>query len=408
MGYDAIVIGAGLAGLRTALLLGEGGARVLLVDRRRAVTEGVRTTGIFVRRTFEDFDFPAGALGPAVRRVLLYSPKGRALELESTRPEFRVGRMRLLYQELLDACARVGVLWCPGTLFESLEVRPGGARVRLRSGTRAWSETARLVVGADGAKSRVGAALGLSRNRKWIVGAERVYPSAGGGAPAFHCLLDPRLAPGYLGWVVDDGEEVHVGVGGYGRRFDPAPALAALEAGFARRWVAAGRRPLERRGGLIPVNGVLRRIACEHGLLVGDAAGAVSPLTAGGLDACVRLSGHAAAVALTSLERDDPSLLRAYDGRAYRSRFVSRLALRRVMDVLSTPWLLEAGHAALDTALLRPLAEHVFFGRGSFPDAGSVRGSLGDPAGPLGSGALLSAAHAGSVAETPGTQGLLG
>ncbi len=42
------------------------------------------------------------------------------------------------------------------------------------------------------------------------------------------------------------------------------------------------RRPgtVERRGGPIPVGGVLRRIGCADGLLVGDAAGAVSPLTA--------------------------------------------------------------------------------------------------------------------------------
>ena len=31
-------------------------------------------TGIFVRRTLEDFDIPEDCLGPAVRHVALYSP----------------------------------------------------------------------------------------------------------------------------------------------------------------------------------------------------------------------------------------------------------------------------------------------------------------------------------------------
>ncbi|MBK8147340.1 MAG: hypothetical protein IPK58_03780 [Acidobacteria bacterium] len=37
------------------------------------------------------------------------------------------------------------------------------------------------------------------------------------------------------------------------------------------------REHVESRGGRIPVGGVLRRIANEHGLLIGDAAGAYRP-----------------------------------------------------------------------------------------------------------------------------------
>lgn len=50
--------------------------------------------------------------------------------------------------------------------------------------------------------------------------------------------------------------------------------------------LAGVERPgtVERRAGPIPVGSLLRRISCADGLLVGDAAGAVSPLTAGGLD----------------------------------------------------------------------------------------------------------------------------
>ena len=50
---DITVVGAGLAGLQLARLLARGGASVLLVDARRSVTQSVRTTGIFVRRTIE-------------------------------------------------------------------------------------------------------------------------------------------------------------------------------------------------------------------------------------------------------------------------------------------------------------------------------------------------------------------
>ena len=107
-----------------------------------------------------------------------------------------------------------------------------------------------------------------------------------------------------------------MGVAGYPNRFNPATALETFR---ERVRDLAGGRVIERRGGLIPVNGVLKRIANERGLLVGDAAGAVSPLTAGGLDGAMRLSSLAAGVAAAYLEKNDVSILREYDGARFRT-----------------------------------------------------------------------------------------
>ena len=59
MNYDVTIIGAGLAGLQCARLLAATGLRVLLVDRKKSLDTSIHTTGIFVRRTLEDFDLPA-------------------------------------------------------------------------------------------------------------------------------------------------------------------------------------------------------------------------------------------------------------------------------------------------------------------------------------------------------------
>ena len=99
--YDAVIIGAGLAGLQCAKLLGRQGAKVLLVERKADLRQGVHTTGIFVRKTLEDFDFPAGTLGKPVRRVTLYSPKLKSIDFASEKDEFRVGKMSALYDSLL-------------------------------------------------------------------------------------------------------------------------------------------------------------------------------------------------------------------------------------------------------------------------------------------------------------------
>jgi flavin-dependent dehydrogenase len=244
---------------------------------------------------------------------------------------------------------------------------------------------ARFVVGADGARSRVARDLALDRNRHLLVGAEEVFDiPLSDEPPAFHCVLDPSLAPGYLAWVVNDGRHAHVGVAGYADRF-PGGLRRALERFSAS---APGlpdvHRPeeVERRGGPIPVGGLLRRISCADGLLVGDAAGAVSPLTAGGLDPCLRLSELAAAVLDDALRAGRPDALTYYDGAALRARFRGRLMLRRGLAQVRTPAVAATAFTLLRTPFGRAAARRLLFGDGSFPTSRAAA-----------AGALFGAAH---------------
>jgi len=216
--FDAVIIGAGLAGLQCAGLLGGRGAKILLVDRKTDLAKGVHTTGIFVRKTLEDFDFPAGTLGKAVRNVTLYSPRLKAVELKSEQDEFRVGKMGALYESMLRKCLENGVEFCGGTRYLTSEpsaaadgfcVRDEGRGMRdelnkqiffhpssfiphpsnhppatadgsdliikLEKNGLPFEVGAKVLIGADGANSRVAKDLGLDENKEWIVGYEEVF-----------------------------------------------------------------------------------------------------------------------------------------------------------------------------------------------------------------------------------------
>ena len=368
---DVAIIGAGLAGLRCARLLAARGMRVAILDRKASVATPVHTTGIFVRKTWEDFPFPPEQLGPAIRDVVLYSPARRTFALRGQRDEFRIGRMAWLYLQMLDQCASAGVRWIPSARVlrcdaESVTFLRHGREERL---------LARFIIGADGARSTIAEQLGLDRNREMLTGIEEIVPPIA-PEPVLHCFVDPRLAPGYIAWVANDGHEAHIGVAGRRTRgWDPSQALQMFRASLPFRV----ERAVERRGGLIPVGGMLRRIACSRGLLVGDAAGAVSPLTAGGLDGAMRLSTFAAEVTAEYLERGEMAVLRQYSGDRFRARFITRRWMRHAMDAMATPLITETAFALLRLPLLRGIAEHIFFARGSFPDAMPIARQVPSP-----------------------------
>src|SRR5882724_11981270 len=368
--FDVVVVGAGLGGLQCALRLAELGASVLLIDRKPSLDTAIHTTGIFVRRTLEDFTFPSETLGPPVRHVTLYSPGLRKLELESPHDEFRVGKMGRMYLKFLEECINAGVSWLPQTGFvESSEVIAGSI-VTLETAGQRQRVFARVLVGADGARSRVAEDLQLDSNKEWIVGVEEVFSNVPlEGPPRFHCFLDPRLAPGYIAWAINDGEEVHLGVGGYAARFEPLRALSELRTIVGKRFMNLNNAiRVERRSGRIPVGGVLDRLANSRGLLIGDAAGAVSPLTAGGLDPCMRLSHFAAQAIANYLESGSPKCLEAYSDAMFRSHFQKRIWMRNTLKHIVRPSIMELGCALIRLPLIKSMAWNVFFGRGSFPD----------------------------------------
>src|SRR5687768_15780276 len=202
---DVAVIGSGLAGLRCARLLAARGLRVVILDRKASVAAPVHTTGIFVRKSWEDFPLPDEQLGPPIRDVILYSPSRRTFALRAQRDEFRIGRMGWLYVQLLEQCASAGVRWIPSARV----LRCDADGVTLVRNGREERVRARFVIGADGARSTVAEQLGLDRNREMLTGIEEVVPPIS-REPVLHCFVDPRLAPGYIAWVANDGYEAHV------------------------------------------------------------------------------------------------------------------------------------------------------------------------------------------------------
>jgi flavin-dependent dehydrogenase len=286
---DLLVVGASFAGLAAARSAATLGLDTVVVDRKPEPGSTPHTTGILVQEAAQAIDVPRH-LTRRIPGVRLYSPSLRSVDLDSPAYAFWAtdipGLMRWMANQTAAAGADIQFRTrVTGIVRSSQNVAAVGV-----------SGTARYLIGADGPRSQVARLTGLGRNTHMLMGVEAEYVGVGGVDPdRLHVFLDNRLAPGYIAWVVPGVGVTQVGLAcAPGHRPDLPALVDKLQPifDFSRATVES------HRAGPIPVGGAVHPFASDRVLLVGDAAGHVSPLTAGGIHNALelgRLAGRAVA-----------------------------------------------------------------------------------------------------------------
>lgn len=290
---------------------------------------------------------PPTELYKPINQVRLYGPSVRHIELASSRYVFLATDTPALMRHLVQDAAKSGAEFTLGTAFTHGEETEG--RIIVNHGLA----SCRLLVGADGARSRVAATFGLGKNRRFLLGVEAEYTGLTTQSPkAFYCFLDQRYSSGYIGWVIPGPKVMQVGLATHRTQ---KPDLAVFTRHIAP--LLHGQQPqiVERRGGLIPVGRLAEPFCNDKVILVGDAAGIVSPLTAGGIHTALHYGNRLGELAATYLHKDGPHpgdvLKREYP------RFRQKLLLRELFN--RTPnWCFDA---AIASPFAQPAANAVFF-----------------------------------------------
>lgn len=361
--WDLVVVGASFAGLAAARAAALAGCRVLLMEKKPAAGANLHSTGIIVKDAVDSVQWLQQVPSTLTRRiegVRLYAPNLCSVDLFAPGYYFWATDTGGLLDWMVESVRRVGVEVQLGTLFTDATWVQDAWRIDIRD---AEPIRARYLVGADGPHSRVAKALGLSSNQQFLYGVEHEYQYVDMASNLLHCFIDRQLAPGYIGWGLVGVKACQIGLA---RRI---PARARQEgtrrvdmAGFVRK--IAGHiqvhdlKPDSIRAGMIPCGGVLPRVACHQALLVGDAAGMVSPVTAGGIHTALRHGAAAgAAVAQFAASRGpDPALSLP----ATYPRYLQKRALRWLFDHAQTDWMF---NLMLNTSAMRRAAELVYFHR---------------------------------------------
>jgi geranylgeranyl reductase family protein len=310
--YDAVVVGAGPAGSTTAYRLAEGGASVLLLDRARFPRDKPCGGGVTLRAAKQ---LPFG-IDPVVEHVVstaeLRLGFGRPVERGRGGPLAYMTQRRRLDHFLAEKAAAAGADFRDGVKVTAVETDAGAATVTA-GGER---YRAQVVVGADGVNGVTARSLGLGGNRTVGVALEGNLPNEKGDSERFRgrFALELGTIPGGYGWIFPKGDHVNVGVGGWDSE---GPRLREHLADLCREHGIRVDDLEEVRGYRLPCRAHDSTLARGRGLIVGDAAGLLDPLTGDGMFEAF-LSGRFAADAVERLLAGEEETVEPYGTRVTR------------------------------------------------------------------------------------------
>jgi digeranylgeranylglycerophospholipid reductase len=298
---DVAVVGAGPAGSRTARNLARAGLRVRLLEEHRRVGVPSHCSGLISPRTLREADIGEDAIIHRITGAFIHTENGgeAALGGGATRA---VAIDRVRWDETLSEQAQAAGADLVRARLTAAKRENGHVRLHTQTDGLGSSFTARVVVGADGAHSRVARSLGMAgpSERVYCLGIEGKLNTP--REDFVHVFIGNGLAPGWFGWIIPTGDGgVRAGIGSQ-NGVKPVACYRRMTEMFPRLF--DGIESCRLYGGTIPLDFAPKSYG-HNVLLVGDAAGQVKPFSGGGIYTGLVAGRNASAAVLRAFERND-------------------------------------------------------------------------------------------------------
>lgn len=335
--YDVIVVGARVAGAATAMLLARHGLRVLAVDRASFPSDTVsshqlQVPGVALMRRWGLLGPLAAAGTPPVRRVRFDAGGGLVMDGQFPGHEgvdaMYSPRRTLLDSVLVEAARQAGAEVREN--FRVTQVTASGGRVTgIRGSARgrpAVTETATLVIGADGKRSLVAGAVGARRYRERPVRSFASY-SYWAGVPVSGGELYQRPGRAVAVFPTNDGLAMIYAAAPIA---EFASARADLEGHFLRTLDLCGDLGERVRGGtraerLRTTPDQPNTFRCPYGpgwALAGDAGVVMDSISAQGMTNALRDASYLSAAVVAGLGGSRPMADALHDHHRHRDRAI--------------------------------------------------------------------------------------
>lgn len=307
MRYDVAVIGGGPAGAVAGADLAEAGLSVILLERN---LDNVKPCGGAIPLgLIEEFGIPDELVEKKLSHMRARSPKGEVIGMHM--PNGYVGMVR---RERFDRWLRQRAEQAGAVVAEGLAtaIRPSGEGFRITTlNDKVEPFEARRVIGADGANSKAAAELGFPPNELKVIAMQqrfRYTPAIEQFSDIVEIWFDGEVSPDFYGWIFPKADHLAIGTG----TEDNKHSIKALQRRFVEKIGITEESYLD-EAAKIPMK-PRRSFAMEKAILVGDAAGLVTPANGEGIFFAMR-SGRLGAEAMIAHLKEGGAL------KAYETKF---------------------------------------------------------------------------------------
>ncbi|WP_299410095.1 geranylgeranyl diphosphate reductase [uncultured Roseobacter sp.] len=321
--YDVVVVGGGPSGATAALDLVQSGHKVALLDREGRIKP---CGGAIPPRLMQDFHITEDQLLAKVNTARMISPTGRHVDIPIENGFVGMVDRKDFDPFLRSRAAAAGADYVTGT-FVRIERDTQGPSVIYRDKVDG-SEHAlacKLVIGADGARSKVGRAeVPGGDTIPYVLAYHEIIkaPPKSEVYDPMRCdvIYDGEISPDFYGWIFPHGDSASVGMGTEISSVDLKQATAALRdsAGLT------DCETLRREGAPIPLKPLDRWDNGKDVVLAGDAAGVVAPSSGEGIYYAMvggRVAATACAATLASGRVKDLRLARSLFMKEHKTVF---------------------------------------------------------------------------------------
>ena len=303
--YDAIVIGAGPAGLQAARQLATRGFRVAVLEEHQVLGDPVHCTGVLAREAFDEFSLSTESILNELTTARFISPSGQDIVYRTRVVEAVVVDRSLFDRRLADEAVRAGAELIRGARVN--RVAPTSDGVAIHVGDQPPLQ-ARSCVLACGGRYALHRQLGLGVPSLLLHTAQREIPASTPGDVEVH--FGSEVAPRGFAWVVPvwrDGRSfARIGVMA---EADAPTYFMRLVERVASRWGVELPLPGPPRLKILPLSRISRTYG-DRFIAVGDAAGLVKPTTGGGIYYSLVSASIGAGVLAAALHEGDVSSTR--------------------------------------------------------------------------------------------------